>query len=149
MLSFGHGSEPYIPYRPLTPVRSRELSFSDSPPNVCSERHAQTSDTPAKSAKEIVVKPEDTLPTPRPSFDNNRREKLLAEVRDLHRKVISDPLKEVSLADVDEEEFEWLRKKGEAGEIAGWESIRFAGEYLRIYLDSTKCNLGLTIWIVS
>jgi hypothetical protein len=37
-----------------------------------------------------------------------------------------------SLDNIAERDFEWLKGKGEAGEIPGWESFRLANKYLSI-----------------
>ena len=72
---------------------------------------------------------EDTLPTPRQSVDGYKRESLLSNFLKLYDKVKCNPGNEVGRLDsVDEQEFEWLKKKGEEGEIRGWNGIRLAGE---------------------
>ncbi len=96
----------HIPYRPLT---MRSPSIFVSPPNV------PFSPYPSKftnANKEIVVKPEDTLPTPRQSLDGDTRESLLNKFRNLYDKVIRDPQNEAARLDnIDEQDFEWLKKK--------------------------------------
>ena len=89
LLVLGEGSEPYV-YQQFA---MRPLSSSPSPPTFAT----QTSNRPTGSTNKKVIKPEDTLPTPRPSIDDHnrnqlRREELLGKVCDLSHKVISDPL---------------------------------------------------------
>ena len=114
-----------------------------------SEHVTQISNKHALSTEKKVAKPEDTLPTPRLSTDDHnvsrnrlRREELLGNAR----KIVSDPLNKAgSLDDVSSKDFQWLKAKGEAGEIPGWESFRLASKYLKgIILDSTKSNIELT-----
>ena len=131
----GEGSESYT-YRPSTTMRSPSTIYS--PKEI--EYVRQSSYKPSTKAK--VTRPEDTLPTPRPSIDSHtcdqrRREELLGNVRDLCRKVIDDPMNEVrSISGVDEKDFMWLKEKAEAGEIPDWESIRLAHKDFSIILDS-------------
>jgi hypothetical protein len=59
--------------------------------------------------------------TPRPSLDGHQRDILLGNVT----KFVSCPMNIAeTLGNVLEVDFEWLKKKGEAGEIPGWERVR-------------------------
>jgi len=136
MMKFGgQGSEPYIPssYRPLTPpTTSRPPSiFNASPPHLAP---VKTSFERRNANKEKVGKLEDALPTPRQSLDGewldgDKRKSLMGNFLQLYDKVKGDPRKEEGrLENVDEQDFEWLKIKGEEGEIEGWNSIRLASE---------------------
>ena len=129
MMSFGgQETEPCISYRPLTPAKTRPLSILDSPPSIHSTPYALTFANPNR---QIAVKPEDTLPTPRQSLDGDSRENLLKQFRALYDQAICDPRNKVKRLDnMLEQDFEWLRKKGEAGEIPGWNNIRSASKIL-------------------
>jgi len=89
----------------------------------------KTSFKPTNANKEKVGKLEDALPTPWQSLDGDKRKSLMGNFLQLYDKVMRDPWKEDRrLENIDERDFEWLKKKGEEGEIQGWNSIRLASE---------------------
>ena len=148
MSTLCEGVEPQISYRPLPQTRPSSVSNSAV--------------TKLPATPRIYVKPEDTLPTPRPSldrsrqdlrptpgpsFDNVQQQALHGKLRDIYEKFNSGLQTQGLLEDVSVEDFDWLKQKGESGEIVGWENTRLDTECF-MYTSAQMKSVGLTIWTV-
>jgi hypothetical protein len=113
-------------YRPITPVRTRPPSVADSSHlehSAVTRSPCETRDAKPLSSncKKMAAKAQqDMLPTPRQSLDGRSRNNLLDKVI----KIISGDLNEDSLTHVGNDDFEWIRTKGEGGESPGWEGLK-------------------------